>query len=70
MAVVIKDTKQLGALLRRVRRQHGLTQIQLAAMCGVVRCAVFAGVGGWQTILSSCQNAACHSHAWLASQHW
>ena len=32
---VIKDTKQLGSLLRRVRRQQGLTQVQLAARCGV-----------------------------------
>ena len=31
----IDNTVQLGALLRRVRRQQGLTQVQLAATCGV-----------------------------------
>ena len=35
MRAVIKDTAQLGALLRHVRRQQGLTQVQLAAVCGV-----------------------------------
>ena len=32
---VIKDTEQLGVLLRHMRRQQGLTQVQLAAACGV-----------------------------------
>ena len=65
MRAVIKDTAQLGALLRHVRRQQGLTQVQLAAVCGCWR-AVFAGVGGWQAVMPSCQDAACHQYAWLA----
>ena len=31
----IEDSAQLGMLLRHTRRQQGLTQLQLAASCGV-----------------------------------
>lgn len=33
--LIVKDTVQLGMLLRQTRRRQNLTQMQLAAACGV-----------------------------------
>ena len=35
MKPLIKDVKQLGETIRKVRKAQGLTQEQLAAACGV-----------------------------------
>ena len=35
MKLLIKDVKQLGETIRKVRKAQGLTQEQLAAACGV-----------------------------------
>lgn len=33
--IALADTKQLGSLIRKMRKQQTLTQEQLAATCGV-----------------------------------
>lgn len=35
MTAYIRDTKELGGALRRLRKQQGLTQADAAALCGV-----------------------------------
>lgn len=50
MKALVRSPKQLGAVLRRFRRERGLTQIQLAKLAGLRQGTVSQVENGLETV--------------------